>query len=72
MARFKKRFEDIVNYFCGRESTLKDQMIYGEGWVLRFTESHQEKNIELEEDKKPGSAGYGKFPSQYVAKVCYF
>ena len=56
----KKSFEDIVNYFCGRDSTFKDQKIYGEGWILRFTESHQEKAVELEEDKKLGSAGYGK------------
>ena len=56
----KKSFEDIVNYFCGRDSTLKDQKVYGEGWILRFTESHQEKAVELEEDKKLGSAGYGK------------
>ena len=29
----KKSFEDIVNYLCGRDSTLKDQKIYGEGWI---------------------------------------
>ena len=57
---FKKSFEDIVNYFCGRDSTLKDQKIYGAGLILRFTESHEEKAVELEEDKKLGSAGYGK------------
>ena len=56
----KESFEDIVNYFCGRHSTLKDQKIYGEGWILRFTESQQEKAVELEEDRKLGSAGYGK------------
>ena len=37
----KKSFEDIANFFCGPDITLKDQKIYGEGWILRFTESHQ-------------------------------
>ena len=55
MARFKKKFRR----YCQLDGTLKDQKIYRDGWVLRFTESHQEKAIELE-DKKPGSAGYGK------------
>ena len=49
-----------AKYFCGRDSPLKDQKIYGEGWILRFTESYQEKAVELEEVKKLGSAGYGK------------
>ena len=26
----KKSFEDVVKYFCGRDSTLKDQKTYGE------------------------------------------
>ena len=37
----KKSFEDIANFFYGPDITLKDQKIYGEGWILRFTESHQ-------------------------------
>ena len=37
---FKTSFNDIDKYFRGLDTGLKDQKIYSNGWILKFTTSH--------------------------------
>ena len=69
---FKTSFNDIDKYFRGLDTGLKDQKIYGNGWILKFTTSHQDKAIEIEEDRRPGVGRIKRFRHSLIIKKVTF
>ena len=69
---FKTSFDDIDKYFRRLDNNLKDQKIYGNGWTLKFTTSHQDKAIEIEEDQRPGIRRIKRFRHSLVMKKVTF
>ena len=69
---FKTSFDDIDKYFRGLDNSLKDQKIYGNGWTLKFTTSHQDKAIEIEEDRRPDIGRIKRFHHSLVMKKVTF
>ena len=65
---FKTSFNDIDKYFRGLDTGLKDQKIYGNGWILKFTTSHQSKAITIEEDRRPGVGRIKRFRHSLIIK----
>ena len=69
---FKTSFDDIDKHFRGLDNSLEDQKIYGNGWTLKFTTSHQDKAIEIEEDRRPGIGRIKWFRHSLVMKKVTF
>ena len=69
---FKTSFDDIDKYFRGFDNSLKDQKIYGYSWNLKFTTSHQDKAIEIEEDRISGVGQIKRFRHSLVMKKVTF
>ena len=69
---FKTSFDDIDKYFHGLYNSLKDQRIYGNGWTMKFTTSHQDKTFEIEEDRRPGIRRIKRFRHSLVMKIVTF
>ena len=69
---FKTSFNDVHKYFCGLDNGLKDHKIYGNGWTLKFTTSHQDKAIEIEEDRRPGIGRIKRFRHSLIIKKVTF
>lgn len=70
---FKQSFDDINRYFHG-DNNLRDNRVFGTEWSVRFTTSHSDKAIEIEEDRRP-STSYPvikKFRSSLVIKKVTF
>ena len=69
---FKNSFNDVDKYFHGLDNGLKDQKIYGNGWTLKFTTSHQDKAIEIDEDRRPGVGRIKRFRYSLIIKKVTF
>ena len=68
----KNSFNDIDKYFRGLDTGLKDQKIYGNGWILEFTTSHQDKAIEIEQDRWPGVGRIKRFRHSLIFEKVTF
>ena len=69
---FKTSFNDIDKYFRGLDTGLKDQKIYGNDWILKFTTSHQDKAIEIEENRRSGVGRIKRFSHSLIIKKVTF
>lgn len=56
--QFTNVFDDVSKWFYeDSEKKLLDRKIYGDGWTIRYTQSHSNKTVEVEEDiRTPGTA----------------
>lgn len=71
--QLKETFPDIYKYFH-EDTDFEDRRIYGDGWVVRFTHSHKERAVEIEERvrKVPSSSSSKCFKYSMTMKKVTF